>query len=78
VHQDLPPKLIDDIEAWCDPFLRVVDDLDSLLSLNRIFKAGNVGIDRVALVQASAWGFSGIRFSSSCRRDLRRSRSTQR
>ncbi len=21
VHQDLPPKLIDDIEAWCDPFL---------------------------------------------------------
>ena len=22
VHQDLPPKLIDDIEAWCDPFLQ--------------------------------------------------------
>ena len=21
VHQDLPPKLIDDIEAWCEPFL---------------------------------------------------------
>ena len=26
VHQDLPPKLIDDIEAFCDPFLKVVDD----------------------------------------------------
>ena len=24
VHQDLPPKLIDDIDAWCDPFLNVV------------------------------------------------------
>ena len=28
VHQDLPPKLIDDIEAFCDPFLKVCDDLD--------------------------------------------------
>ncbi|MGY3506951.1 MULTISPECIES: NADH-quinone oxidoreductase subunit D [unclassified Bradyrhizobium] len=60
VHQDLPPKLIDDIEAWCDPFLRVVDDLDRLLSLNRIFKARNVDIGRVALEQAWAWGFSGV------------------
>ncbi|MEQ4600688.1 MAG: NADH-quinone oxidoreductase subunit D, partial [Methylobacteriaceae bacterium] len=25
VHQDLPPALIDDIEAFCDPFLKVVD-----------------------------------------------------
>ena len=24
VHQDLPTKLIDDIEAFCDPFLKVV------------------------------------------------------
>ena len=29
VHQDLPPRLIDDIEAWCDPFLQVVDDLET-------------------------------------------------
>ena len=28
VHQDLPPKLIDDIDAWCDPFLGVVADLE--------------------------------------------------
>ena len=31
VHQDLPPKLIDDIEAFCDPFLKVCDDLDGLV-----------------------------------------------
>ena len=27
VHADLPPKLIDDIGAFCDPFLKVCDDL---------------------------------------------------
>ena len=60
VHQDLPPKLIDDIEAWCDPFLRVVDDLDRLLTGNRIFKQRNVDIGVVSLAQAWEWGFSGV------------------
>jgi NADH-quinone oxidoreductase subunit D len=60
VHQDLPSKLIDDIEAWCDPFLGVVDDLDQLLSANRIFKQRNVGIGVVTLEEAWAWGFSGV------------------
>jgi len=60
VHQDLPPKLIDDIEAWCDPFLRVVDDLDRLLTGNRIFKQRNVDIGVVSLKQAWEWGFSGV------------------
>jgi NADH-quinone oxidoreductase subunit D len=32
VHQDLPPKLIDDIAAFCDPFLKVCDDLEELLT----------------------------------------------
>src|SRR3982751_876927 len=36
VHQDIPPKLIDDIHDWCDPFLQVVDDLEELLTNNRI------------------------------------------
>ena len=44
VHQDLPPKLIDDIEAFCDPFLKVCDDLEDLLTDNRIFKQRNVDI----------------------------------
>src|SRR6201997_4429908 len=60
VHQDLPPKLIDDIEAWCDPFLKVVDDLDRLLTGNRIFKQRNVDIGLVTLKQAWEWGFSGV------------------
>jgi NADH-quinone oxidoreductase subunit D len=60
VHQDLPPALIDDIEAWCDPFLKVVDDLDALLTPNRIFKQRNVDIGVVSLDDCWAWGFSGV------------------
>ena len=60
VHQDLPPKLIDDIHAFCDPFLKVCDDLETLLTGNRIFKQRNVDIGVVKLADAWAWGFSGV------------------
>jgi NADH-quinone oxidoreductase subunit D len=60
VHQDLTPKLIDDIYAFCDPFLKVVDDLDALLTGNRIFKQRNVDIGVVKLADAWNWGFSGV------------------
>jgi NADH-quinone oxidoreductase subunit D len=60
VHQDLPPKLIDDIEAFCDPFLKVCDDLETLLTDNRIFKQRNVDIGVVSLEDCWKWGFSGV------------------
>jgi NADH-quinone oxidoreductase subunit D len=60
VHQDLPGKLIDDIWAFCDPFLAVCDDLENLLTENRIFKQRNVDIGVVGLADAWAWGFSGV------------------
>ena len=60
VHQDLPQALIDDIEAFCDPFLKVVDDIDTLLTGNRIFKQRNVDIGVVSLEDAWKWGFSGV------------------
>ena len=60
VHQDLPGKLIDDIEAWCVPFLKVCDDLEELLTDNRIFKQRNVDIGVVSLEDAWKWGFSGV------------------
>jgi NADH-quinone oxidoreductase subunit D len=74
VHQDLPQKLIDDIDAWCDPFLKVVDDLDRLLTANRIFKQRNVDIGVVPLTQAWEWGFSGVMVrGSGAAWDLRKS-----
>jgi len=60
VHQDLPEKLIDDIETFCGPFLGVCDDLEELLTDNRIFKQRNVDIGVVKLADAWAWGFSGV------------------
>jgi NADH-quinone oxidoreductase subunit D len=60
VRQDLPDQLIDDIEAFCEPFLRVCDDLEELLTDNRIFKQRNVDIGVVSLANAWAWGFSGV------------------
>src|ERR1700710_2488645 len=60
VHGDLPQPLIDDIAAFCEPFLRVVDDLDALFIENRIFKQRNVGIGVIALEDCWKWGFSGV------------------
>ena len=60
VHQDLPPKLIDDIEAFCAPFLKSVDDLDTLLTDNRIFKQRLVDIGVISLEEAWNRAFSGV------------------
>jgi NADH-quinone oxidoreductase subunit D len=60
VHQDMPPQLIEDIWNWCDPFLKVCDDLDALFIGNRIFKQRNVGVGIVTLEDAWNWGFSGV------------------
>jgi NADH-quinone oxidoreductase subunit D len=60
VHEDLPQKLVDDIGAFCEPFLKVVDDIDDLLTTNRIFKQRNVDIGVVKLEDAWKWGFSGV------------------
>jgi NADH-quinone oxidoreductase subunit D len=60
VHQDLPQALVDDIYAFCDTFPRVLDDIEGLLTDNRIFKQRNVDIGVVSLEDAFAWGFSGV------------------
>jgi NADH-quinone oxidoreductase subunit D len=60
VHRDLPEKLIDDIWAFCDPFLTVCDDLEGLLTDNRIFKQRNVDIAVIKLEDAWKWGYSGV------------------
>jgi NADH-quinone oxidoreductase subunit D len=74
VHQDLPASLIDDIGEFCDPFLKVCDDLDALFIGNRIFKQRNVGIAVVSLEDAWKWGFSGVMVrGSGAAWDLRKS-----
>jgi NADH-quinone oxidoreductase subunit D len=73
VHIDCPVKLIEDIGAWCDPFLKVCDDLENLFLDNRIFKQRNVDIGVVSLADCWAWGFSGpVLRGSGAAWDLRR------
>ena len=60
VHQDLPPKLIDDIQTWAHEFPRVLDDIDTLLTENRIFKQRNADIGIVTEQDILDWGYSGV------------------
>src|ERR1700748_1897132 len=60
VRQDLPPKLIQDIEDWTRDFPKVCDDIEVLITGNRIFKQRNVDIGVVSKQDAFAWGFSGV------------------
>ena len=74
VHRDLPPKLLEDIYNFCDPCEQVLDDLESLLTGNRIFKQRNVDIGVVSQQEALEWGFSGVMVrGSGMAWDLRRS-----
>ena len=60
VHQDLTPDLINDIEAWCDYFPKVLGDLHTLLTENRIFKQRNADIGVVTEDDIQKYGFSGV------------------
>ncbi len=60
VHQDLPPDLLDDIEAWSRDFPKVLDDIDGLLTESRVFKQRNADIGVVTQQEALDWGFSGV------------------
>jgi len=74
VHQDLPPELVEDIGKWCDGFDAICDDIEGLLTGNRIFKQRNVDIGIVSLADAWSWGFSGVMVrGSGAAWDLRRS-----
>jgi len=60
VRQDLPAELVQDISDWCDKFPKVLDDIEGLITDNRIFKQRNVDIGVVTKEEALAWGFSGV------------------
>jgi NADH-quinone oxidoreductase subunit D len=59
VHQDLPAELVEDIGAWAEKFPKVIDDIEGLLTENRIFKQRLVDIGTVSTADALDWGFTG-------------------
>ena len=60
VHQDLPRGLSEDILKFCEQFPKVVDDLENLLTDNRIFKQRNVEVGIVTKEEALNFSFSGV------------------
>ncbi|NFV80120.1 NADH-quinone oxidoreductase subunit D [Magnetospirillum aberrantis] len=74
VAMDLPPGLLEDIAAWCETFPKVLDDIETLVTENRIFKQRTVDIGTVNAEQALDWGFTGPNLrASGIAWDLRKS-----
>ena len=74
VHQDMPRGLVEDIAKFCDNFPKIIDDLESLLTDNRIFKQRNVDIGIVTKQDALDYSFSGVMLrGSGVAWDLRKS-----
>ena len=60
VAQDLPQELLDDIYKFTDTFPKVLQDTETLLTENRIWKQRTVDIGIVSKEEAQDWGFSGV------------------
>ena len=74
VHKDLPSGLDNDIDEFCNKFPKIIDDLETLLTDNRIFKQRNVDIGIVSKQDALDYSFSGVMLrGSGVAWDLRRS-----
>ena len=59
VHQDMPAGLAEDIYKFVERFPKIIDDLEGLLTNNRIFKQRTVDIGIISAEDAIAWGISG-------------------
>lgn len=56
---DMPAGLAEDMWEWCEQYPKFLDDLDNLLTGNRIFKQRTVDIGVASADEALNWGFSG-------------------
>ena len=59
VNRDLPAELLEDISQFCDRFPPMLDDVQDLLTGNRIFVQRTVDIGIATSEEAMDWGFSG-------------------
>jgi len=59
VAADVPAGLLEDIAAWCETYPKVIDDIETLVTENRIFKQRTVDIGIVTPEMAMDWGFTG-------------------
>jgi NADH dehydrogenase (ubiquinone) Fe-S protein 2 len=57
---DLPLGLLDDIQRFCESFTQRIDELDELLTKNRIWQSRLVDVGVVTARDAMSFGFSGV------------------
>ena len=60
VAQDLPVGLCEDIFKFCQQYASRIDEMEEMLTGNRIWKQRLVDIGVVTADQALDWGFSGV------------------
>lgn len=60
VAQDLPLGLCDDIWEWASQFASRIDEMEEMLTANRIWKQRLVDIGIVSAKEATDWGFTGV------------------
>lgn len=60
VSQDIPRGLLDDIWGWASTFPQRLNEIEELLTGNRIWKQRLVNIGVVSLEDALNWGFTGV------------------
>jgi NADH dehydrogenase (ubiquinone) Fe-S protein 2 len=60
VSQDLPVGLLDDIYIFAEQFSTRIDEMEEMLTTNRIWKQRLINIGVVTSKQAIDWGFSGV------------------
>ncbi|MCR9254907.1 MAG: NADH-quinone oxidoreductase subunit D [Alphaproteobacteria bacterium] len=74
VTYDLPAGLMDDIIAWTEHFPTIIDDIEGLLTENRIFKQRTVDIGVISIEDCQNWGLTGpVMRASGLPWDLRKS-----
>tara|TARA_B110000438_G_scaffold269966_1_gene286770 strand:- start:1291 stop:2523 length:1233 start_codon:yes stop_codon:yes gene_type:complete len=74
VAQDMPAGLTERIADWAAAFPKIIDDVEGLLTENRIFKQRTVDIGIVRKEEALDWGFTGPNLrASGLAWDLRKS-----
>ena len=59
VARDLPGNLAEEIGEWASTFPKFIDELEQLLTTNRIWKQRTVDIGIMSPEDALAWGFTG-------------------
>ena len=59
VARDMPVGMAEQIAAWADTFPKFIDELEQLLTSNRIWKQRTVDIGIMTPEDALAWGFTG-------------------